>query len=139
MKIKINKCLRSIFLLITLSTNLYADESAIEDLVVFNTQEVMFHQPIPSLLYASHDELLAEPSMKQATSEFAWEVGGPITRDILSNFKEILNENDYKNMRIDTKFKSLIKMIIQIPLDGIAIFLVLQTRAKLGFYVPIQV
>lgn len=101
-----NKLLCFVFSLIIFCTNIYSLE---KDIVSFNTEEVVFHEAIPSLLMASPEELLAEPSMKQATADFAWEVGGPITRDVLSNFRKILSKEDYQNIRIDTKVQVLNK------------------------------
>lgn len=95
------KLLYAVLLLIMCS--LYSTE-----MVTFNTQEVVFYEPIESLQNASNTELLAEPSMKQATFDFAWEVGGPITRDALTRFKEILGD-EYQRMRIDTKIQAFNK------------------------------
>lgn len=106
---KLKTVLQSIFCLIIISSNLYGRENNQADVVVFNTQNVIFHQPIKSLLEASHEELLAEQSMKQATANFAWVKGGPSTRDILKKFREILSEEDYQNMRIDTKIQTINK------------------------------
>lgn len=100
--------LYSIFLFIMFSSATYALENK-EEIATFNTEKVVFHEPIPSLLNASAEELLAEPSLKQATVDFAWEKGGPITRDILDRFRMILTEEDYKNMLIDTKIQTFNK------------------------------
>lgn len=100
-----NYCLYVLLTFTVFCTNLYSYESRQEDLVSFNTEEVIFHEAIPSLLGASPEELLAEPSMKQATADFAWQNGGPITRDILNNFRRILSEDDYKNIIVDTKIQ----------------------------------
>lgn len=100
---------KMIILLLMFVSLLHGQEIDQEDIVAFNTQHVIFHQPIQTLLKASHEELLAEPSMKQATVDFAWEMGGPITRDILTKFREILSEEDYKSMRIDTKVQIIDK------------------------------
>lgn len=102
-KISNRKFIYSIFLFITFYCAAYASENNKEEIFTFNTEEVIFHEPIQSLLHASAEELLAEPSLKQADVDFAWETGGPITRDILNNFRNILTEEDYQNMHIDTK------------------------------------
>jgi hypothetical protein len=39
--------------------------------------------------------------MKQATADFASEVGGPITRDILNSLRKILSEDEYRNITVD--------------------------------------
>ena len=102
---KNNKFLCFLFVLTIFFVNIYGLEPRQEDLVSFNTEDVVFHESIPSLLKASPEELLAEPSMKRATVDFAWEVGGPITRDILNNFKKILSEEDYNKIIVDTKIQ----------------------------------
>lgn len=76
-----------------------------EDYIRFNTEKVIFHSPIPALAEASPKSLLAEPSFNQASVEFAFENGGPLTREVLANLKNILSEDEYNDLRIDTKIQ----------------------------------
>ena len=68
-----------------------------------------FIPPIQKLAEATQVELLAEPSFKQATADFAWEKGGPITREILSQFRQILTAEEYQNIHVDTKVQTIHK------------------------------
>ena len=104
-----NKVFCVLLMLAMFFTNAYSFESNHEEIVSFNTEEVIFHEPILSLLQASPEQLISEPSMKQATADFAWKVGGPITRDILNHFRRILSEEEYKNIAIDTKIQVINK------------------------------
>lgn len=108
MNTKITGFLQKIFLALILSAPLQGLERQ-KDVVTFNTEQVFFHEPIQELQRASAEELLHEPSMKQATVDFAWKVGGPITHAILQRFKELLSDEDYSNMRIDTKIQKISK------------------------------
>lgn len=96
---------RNYFIYVLLALTMFCSEGKAEEIVAFNTEEVVFHEPIEALFKASPEELLAEPSLKRATADFAWDQGGPITRDILMSFRKILSEEDYNNMTIDTKIQ----------------------------------
>lgn len=71
--------------------------------VTFNTKEVILYSKIPALANAKPADLLAEPSMNQASVDFALENGGPITVEVIETLKNILGEEEAENMRIDTK------------------------------------
>jgi predicted metalloenzyme YecM len=78
-----------------------------EERVVFNSEKVIYHSPIASLANATREEILAEPSFKEASVEFAMEHGGPLTREIIQNFKNILTEEEFSRLRIDTKIQEI--------------------------------
>src|SRR5579872_1126594 len=97
-------------ILIGLSSFLFAnlgmlvgDEVKNEGVVSFNTEEVIFHPQISALANAKSADLLAEPSMNQASVDFALKNGGPITIKTIEALKDIIGEEEVKNLRIDTK------------------------------------
>jgi hypothetical protein len=76
-------------------------------IAVFNTQKAAYHDQLPFLTQATPEELMNEPQMKAASSAFAEEEGGPLTRQILSRLKDLLGEEDYKRLHVDVKVQEI--------------------------------
>ncbi len=78
------------------------------DTYTYNTHLPVIHDEVSEFIGASQAEIFAEPELDKASSTYAEEHGGPLTKAFLGKVKELLSDEDYQALRIDIKSPRLV-------------------------------